>query len=95
MIFFSFINKKSLKLSIILILKIMEENKRVGAFLVVLSAFIIIMSFVLNFAINLKIILAATGISLSTNYFIINKKVRYLIAGICLCVILYIALKRY
>jgi len=71
----------------------MEENKQISKFLVVLSAFIITMSFMLNFPINSKIVLIAGGISLSTNYFIANKKVRYLIAGICLCAILYVAFK--
>lgn len=68
------------------------EKKLVYAFVIIVAVFLLVLPFALNFPIDKKVLLTATGIAFSAS-FIKNKKVRYLIVSICLFVVLFAIFK--
>ena len=70
------------------------KDKFINRLLIIVAAFLIVTTFVLDYTIDIKIFQTAAGISLLSN-FIANKKIKYFLVSICLLVTLYVAFKWY
>jgi len=71
-----------------------KENRFLNWTSIIISIFIIVLSFVLGYPLDGKILMLAVGISLLSNL-IDNKKIRFTIKTICLLVILFVGFRWY